>query len=107
MRDQEIEQPRQLGCGRLKRERLLRRGQQLQSAFALRHQAFEQGRVQPVQILERVEHSERGPNVEMQCAVPQRRKIHQQHSAVSVPAAKSLCLPQPWWLRLRPWRSSR
>ena len=79
---QQIEQAGQFGRRWVLVLRLLRTGEQLQAAFALGHQTFKQRGIQPVQVLQRVHHAKRGPHVEMERAMSEGSKIHQQNSAL-------------------------
>src|ERR1700723_529892 len=67
---------------RLRRIRLLRSGQKMQSFFRRRHQTVEKRDIHAVQILQSVEYSELWPQVEMKRCVSNRGEIDEHHIAV-------------------------
>ena len=79
---QQIEQTGEFCCGRREALRLLWTGEQLQTTFALGHQTLEQGSIQPMQVLQGVDHPESGPHIQMESGMPQRCKIYNQNAAL-------------------------
>ena len=79
---QQVEEAGQFGRRGDGMIRLLRAGEKMQAVLSSGHQAFEQGSVEAVQVLERIGHSETGAQVEMQLGVADRSKVHENHAAV-------------------------
>ena len=82
-------------------------GQHLQAAIVTSHEALEQGRIQAVQVGDRVGDGEGGLQIEMQGAVSERRKIHQRSAVMNGLQSERQIDGDAWWRRCRLWRSRR